>query len=271
MIALFLTSILVVSPGTATGNPDDADAAYREGLADRADAAKARPHFVRAAERYEAAWAAGARSPAVARNMAQARYLAGDLGLCIRDYRLGLRAFPHDLDLRAGLAFAREHVAYPHAGDLADVARPRDVGTPLDRLPLSFVQLAWTAVAIAGLGWLSLARAWVTARGGLALVGGVLVLAAAAAGAWLWWEDGRRRAHWDEPTAVVVAATDLRTGNSDEYPRRLDGRLPAGAELKVLGERGGWLHVELAGGTIGWIPRNHVTEVNPFQVLPASK
>jgi len=261
VIALVLASVLFASPGGPTPDLGAAEAAYRDGLDARADAAKARPHFVRAAELYEAAWDAGTRSPAIARNMAQARYLAGDPGRCVRDYRRGLREFPHDPGLRAGLAFARERVAYPHAGDLADAARPRDVGTPLDRLPLSFSQLAWVAVAAAGLGWLALARAWITARGGLALVGAALLLVAAAGGGGLWWEDGRRRAHWAEPTAVVTAPTDLRTGNSDEYPRRLDARLPAGAELKVLGERGGWLHVELAGGTVGWVPKALTVDV----------
>ena len=55
--------------------------------------------------------------------------------------------------------------------------------------------------------------------------------------------------------------TDLRTGNNDEYPKRLDPRLPAGVEMKVLGERGGWLHVELSGGAVGWVPRARVAEV----------
>src|SRR5262245_7966365 len=210
----------------------------------------ARPQFLRAAESYEAAWEGGAQTAAVARNMAQARYLAGDLGACIRDYRRGLRRFPHDPHLRAGLAFAREQVLYPHTGDLAEVARPREIGSPLDRIPLSFVQLAGLAVTVAGLGWLILARAWVSARGGLALAGGAMVLVAAVGGGWLWWEDGRRRAHFGEPTAVVVSAIDVRNGNSDEYPRRLDARLPAGVELKILGKRGGWLHVELGGGPV---------------------
>jgi tetratricopeptide (TPR) repeat protein len=257
---MVLTSVLVASPSTSRTDLADADAAYREGLEARADAAKARPHFLHAAELYEAAWDGGTRSPAVARNMAQARYLAGDIGSCIRDYRRGLKVFPHDPDLRAGLAFARDQVPYPHAGDLADAARPRDLDTSLDRLPVSFMKLAWIAVAVAGVGWLTLARAWVSARGGLALVGGAMVVAAAAGGGWLWWQDGRQRAHWEEPTAVIVSATELRTGNSDEYPRRVDARLPAGAELKFLGERGGWLHVELAGGPVGWVPKDHTTE-----------
>ena len=194
--------------------------------------------------------------------MAQARHLAGDLGTCVRDYRIGLRAFPHDRDLQAGLTFARAQVAYPLAGDLADAARPRDAGTLLDRLPVSFTRLAWAAVAAAGLGWLALARAWVAARGGLALVGGGLVLAAAAGGGWLWWEDGKLRGRWAQPTAVVVSPTDLRTGNSEEYPRRLDARLPAGAETKVLAERGGWLQVELGGGAVGWVPEDRTARVN---------
>jgi hypothetical protein len=266
VIALILTSVLAASPALAAANAAEslaaADSAYREGIDARADAAAARPYFIRAAELYEAAWDGGARTPAVARNMAQARYLAGDLGTSIRDYRRGLRAFPHDPGLPAGLTFARAQVAYPHAGDLAEAARPRDTGTLLDRLPVSFARLAWAAVAVAGIGWLTLARAWVTARGGLALVGGALVLAAAAAGGWLWREDGKLRARWAQPTAVVVAATDLRTGNSEEYPRRLDARLPAGVEMKVLGERGGWLQVELGGATVGWVPETRTTRVN---------
>jgi Bacterial SH3 domain len=54
----------------------------------------------------------------------------------------------------------------------------------------------------------------------------------------------------------------VRTGNSDEYPKRLEGRLPPGVELKILGERGGWLHVELARGGAGWVPKGRVAEVN---------
>lgn len=266
MIGQLLTAGLLMSPGIEPAGHSEflaaADAAYRDGLDARADSAKARPHFVRAGAAYEAAWDRGIRTPAVARNMAQARYLGGDLGACIRDYRLGLRIFPHDPGLRSGLAFARSQVAYPHVGELADNARPRIARSLLDRLTLSFVQLAGIAAAVAGLGWLILARAWIGARGGLAVAGGVLVLAGAAAGGWLWWEGEQQRTHWAERTAVVTTPTDLRTGNSDEYPKRLDGRLPPGVELKVLGERGGWLHVELGSGVAGWVPTGQVVTVD---------
>jgi hypothetical protein len=260
MTVLLLGVMLTASPGA---DPlADADADYRAGVEARADAARARPYFMRAAEAYEAAWAAGSRKPAVARNMAQSRYLAGDLGGCIRDYRRGLREFPHDPDLRAGLAFARNQVAYPLVGDLADAARPREAESILDRLPIPFHRLAWMAIAVSAVGWLTLARGWVTARGGLALTGGMLILLAVVGGGWLWWEDGKLRARWAEPAAAVTGSgTELRTGNSDEYPKRLDGRVPVGVELKVIGERGGWLHVELPGGPVGWVPKPRVVEV----------
>jgi hypothetical protein len=258
VIELFMMSMITVSPGHELG---EAEAAYREGIANRNDAARARPHFVHAAELYEAAWQAGARTSAGARNMAQARYLAGELGACIRDYRLALRQFPHDPDLKAGLEFAREQVAYSRTGDVAEATRPRDAHSVLDRLPVSFIRLAALTALVAALGWLALARAWVSGRRGLGLVGGTVVLVAAAGGGWLAWEDSQQRAHWSEPAAVVAAPTDLRTGNSEEYPRRLDARLPAGAELKLLGERGDWLHVELGGGVVGWVPREHVVEI----------
>ena len=249
-------------PETGADSLADADVAYVAGLGERADSAKARPHFLRAAAGYERAWASGGRTPAVARNLAQCRLLAGDLGRAIAAYRRGLRLFPHDRDLQRGLAYVRSRVEYPLTGDLAEAARPRDPGGLLTRAPMPFVRLGGLALAIWAVGWFVLARAWVTVRGGWAVGGGGLILAAAGLGGWLAWEDDRLRAHWAEPAAVVLGSgADLRTGNSDEYPKRLDGRLPAGVELKVLGRRGGWLHVDLADGTAGWVPAGRAVEV----------
>jgi hypothetical protein len=239
-----------------------AEESYRAGLEARADTATARPHFRRSAEAYDRLWESGRRTPAVARNMAQARLLAGDVGRAIRDYRRGLRLAPHDAELRDGLEFARSQVAYPRDGELGGIAGPRDTESLAERLRLPFPALVSAVIVVSAAGWFVLARAWITARGGLALFGGTLVLAAIAFGGWLWWEDDRLRARWAEPTAVVIALTDLRTGNSDEYPRRIDVRLPAGVEVRVLGDRGGWLHVELADGTAGWVPGRRAAVVD---------
>ena len=59
---------------------------------------------------------------------------------------------------------------------------------------------------------------------------------------------------------VVTATPDtpFRTGNSSEYPPRLEHPLPAGVELRRLAERGGWVQVQLNGGPVGWVPRDHI-------------
>jgi hypothetical protein len=263
-VLLGVLGIIGPSPGEpvpVAGDLREAEAAYRAGLEEREDGARARPHFLRAAVAFERAWDEGHRTPAVARNAAQSRLLAGDLGRCIAAYRRGLALFPHNRDLRFGLAHARSRVEYPLTGDLVDAARPRDPPTVLDRLRVPVLGLAGIALAAWALGWWLLARAWMTVRGGMALFGGVVVVAALALGAWLVWEDRRLRSHWREPTAVLSTSADLRTGNSDEYPKRLEGRLPAGVEARILGRRGGWLHIELANGTAGWVPGGRVVIV----------
>jgi hypothetical protein len=246
VIPLLLTAMLGATAA-------DAEASYRAGLVARADGAVARRYFTEAAVGFEAMWDRGDRTPGAAMNMAQARLLAGDVGRAVRNYRLGLQKFPHDPGLKRGLEYARGLVNYPQAGDVADQARPRDPVSVLDRVPLTIPQLIFGLAVVTAVGWIALARGAIVRRGGLALFGAVVAAGGTAAGAGVWWEDDRARSRWAEPTAIVLTATELRTGNSDEYPKRLDGRLPAGAELRVLGERGGWRHVELAGGVAGWV------------------
>ena len=242
--------------------PADPEASYRAGLAARADAGVARPHFVAAAEGFEERWSRGDRSPGLASNMAQARLLAGDVGRAIRNYRQGLRAFPHDPGLKRGLQFARGEVRYPLASDVGDLARPRETGSLLERLPVTISRLIAGAAVLAAVGWVTLARAAIVRRGGLALVGAAMVVGATAVGSWGWVEDDRARRHWGERTAVVIGQGDEpRTGNSEQYPKRIDGRLPAGTELRVLGDRGGWLHVELGSGIAGWVRGDRAVEV----------
>lgn len=240
----------------------EAAAEYRAGLELREDSARARPHFIRAAEAYEVQWANGMRSPELARNMAQARLLAGDLGRAIRDYRRGLSVAPHDSELRRGLQRAREQVAYPLTGDVAQAARPQEHLSAIDRIGIPLPRLALAIVALWAVGWFLLARSWLTCRGGLAFLGGAFVVAAMLLGGGLLWEAGRAQSQWSTPTAVVVNPVELRSGNSDEYPRRLDGKLPAGVEIRVLGVRGGWLHVELADGSAGWLPSTATVPVD---------
>src|SRR5947208_15599362 len=57
----------------------DTNKAFAEGAERRADAAKARPAFARAARGYDELWHRGFRNPALALNRARAHRQAGDL------------------------------------------------------------------------------------------------------------------------------------------------------------------------------------------------
>jgi tetratricopeptide (TPR) repeat protein len=234
----------------------EAEAAYRAGLEARADAAKARPCFARAAAAYERLWQIGPRTPALARDLAQTHLLAGDLARAIRTYRLGLRLAPSDRDLRVGLDFARQQVAYPVTGSLTESARPRERRSLLHVAPAILFYAAAGGLYL--LGCLGLARGWMTRRPSWWAVGGAgLILAAALAGGTAW--EAQRRADERRPFAVVAGGgTGLHKGNGDEFPLRVPERLPEGVELSVLAERGGWLQVQLAGGEVGWLDRARV-------------
>src|SRR5262249_58573669 len=68
----------------------DANKAFAEGTELRADSAKARPKFARAARGYDEVWALGYRNPALALNRARAHRLAGDLPGAIVAFHDGL-------------------------------------------------------------------------------------------------------------------------------------------------------------------------------------
>jgi hypothetical protein len=232
-----------------------ADAAYRAGLEARADANRAREQFARAANSYDHIWANGLRNAAVARNCAQAHLLAGDVGRAIAAYCGGLRLAPHDQSLREGLNYARGRVAYPLESNLARLARPRESWSLLSWAPIHVCSLGAAFLYLAG--WLALARAWTKRRSSWWIGGGILIAAAIGLYSTVAIEERTLNdRHSDAKPAVTVGAeTPFRTGNSSEYPPRLEAPLPAGVEVHFLAERGGWAQIQLAGGPIGWVPR----------------
>ena len=266
MIALLLMATMAVAPDdseAAISNGDLlalAESEYRAGIDARADAAKARPHFAKAAAAYERLWRNGHRSAGLARHLAQAYLLAGDLPQAIRAYHLGMRLVPHDSDLQAGISYAREQVRYPMTGNLSEIGRYRDRNSILRYAPAWFYGLM--AIAIYSLALLSLARGWMSRRPIWWVTGGVLgVLAMLTTAAALW--ENKHIADDNALSLVVVKGdgTMLHRGNGTEFPIRLTERLPEGVEMLVLTERGGWLQVQLAGGVVGWVDARRVVRV----------
>ncbi len=236
-----------------------ADSQYEAGLAARDDSKKARPHFREAAVAYERLWQHGIHNPELARDLAQAHLLAGDLAGAIRAYQMGLRLAPFDKELRNGLAYAREQVQYPLTGNLAESCWPREEASLLQLAsPDRLRGIAELLYLFAMAAW---ARAWMTRRALWWSVGGVLAVAAMVLSCWILFAEHRLTEAKSALAVVKQNNTSLQRGNSTDYPARLNDRLPAGVELNVLAERGGWLQVKLAGGEIGWIEKNSVVTV----------
>jgi hypothetical protein len=228
------------------------DAAFRDGLDLRADAAAARPKFVEAAKGYDAAWQAGGRTAAAATNRARAHALAGDLPGAIAAVHAGLRLAPYDAELLGDLEILRDAVVYPQA------VRPARPGGLRSRVsPWDVLVFAALASVLGGVG---LARQFTTRDGWAvpaAAVGGFGLLVAAAAG-WQLAREERREAA--KPVLVVVRDTTPRKGNGDTYPGLTEWRLPRGGEVRELHRRGGWVQAELANGVVGWLPESVVIQ-----------
>jgi hypothetical protein len=230
----------------------DANKAFAEGVELRADAARARPKFARAARGYDEVWDCGYHNPALALNRARARRLAGDLPGAIAAFHDGLAVARYDRSLQVALEEARAAVAYPVEGELAAQCRPRSRWSVGKRVSPAEAYLA------AGLLWLlvclGVARFAMTRAGGWLAFAGVWLACLGLLGG-LWWHDWRlREADESRPRVVVRDDVFLRKGNAEVYPPRLEPRLPRGVEARELTRRGGWVQVQLAGGAVGWLP-----------------
>lgn len=244
-MTFLLTLLIAVEPMT----PEEH---YRRALENRADARLAQPHLIAAAEAWEARWDHGEHTPSIAVNAGRARALAGDLARAIRNLRRGLAQFPHDVELRQELDRARGKVLFPEVGELAD-CRPRATRSPFDRIPIPIVMIKTLALLLAGFGWWQIYRGSGQRQLSTIVVGVVVVVIGIVMFGSIRRDELRQRDEWQSNVVIAVRATDVRSGNAVEYPRRVDGKLPAGAEARRLTERGGWIQVELPNGTIGWI------------------
>ncbi len=235
---------------------------YRAGLDAREDSARAIPHFAGAATAYERLWQRGISNHFLAANRARAYLLAGELGHAIAAYREGLMVFPHDRTLRTELQYAREQVAYPVHGGLAEQCRPQERSPLLREASLAtlwpwLIGLYSVACLVLARAWMKRSRDWAR-LGGFLLGLGILVLVATLYSEFLIREEQR------VPALVIgEPGTPLFAGNGEHYPTRLD-RLPAGVEARILTQRGEWIQIQLKGGMVGWIPassalivRNH--------------
>jgi tetratricopeptide (TPR) repeat protein len=233
----------------------EAEQAFRIGTSASTPEAQA-VAFRQAAEHYEALRERGCQNAALFRNQGNAYLLAEDLPQAILAFRRGLRLAPGDADLQAGLAQARARVLYPSSESFG---RPPVEHWPPALPHPSLGMLLLLTAALYTLGCLGVAR-WfmLRRRAALVLAGGAFLFASVAAAAVLYTCMERR----DAITYPIVIVNEddviLRKGPGARYEKRSDLKLHRGIEGRLRFERAGWLQVQLAGGEVGWMPRDIV-------------
>jgi hypothetical protein len=178
-----------------------------------------------------------------------AALLAGDLPHAIEAYRLGLMLDPDDTTTRQALDLARSQVDY---------ATPEERRQLETAFPDEFLGRRWLrrwGTLMAGVVSTLAAVVWLCGKTIHRLVLAAMLESIALFIGGAWYFDRHDRLV-NQPTSLVVIRTPtwLRTGNHEEFPPRRDHLLPAGVEARLLSRHEDWVRVELADGTIGWIP-----------------
>lgn len=184
----------------------------------------------------------------------KAAVVAGHLPDAIRTFRLGLSEHPGDRELIDLLEAARDLVGYPFPGEPTERMRPAppsDWDRWVGDWELTALGVGFTALFATGLALRFTTRPrWAVPLAIFGLFGLVAVTAT------LVWPRER-----PGPLAVVAGkGVVLRTGNDDSYLPRVFHPLPRGTEGTVLGRRGGWVQLQLAGGAVGWVRESAVIE-----------
>lgn len=261
-----LLSLLLIAD-TAGGPPlsleelaAGADQACEEALAVR-DGPRAPMLFRKAAKRYENLRRRGLDSALLERNLGNAWFLAGDVPRAILAYRRGLGLGSHDQALRDGLEYARAHVRYV---DASSFGRPPKDGWLPAWTRTNATVLGTLAFSLYALAWALLARAWITQKWLLLAAMALAWAGVAGAAGILLAQVGHRQK--DTALPPVIVAQDgvlLRKGNGLAYPPAHPIPLWRGVEARRRFVRADWVQLELAGGEVGWVPRQALVMDEP--------
>jgi len=200
----------------------------------------------------------GMHSAGLYYNRGNARFLAGDYGRAIADYRRAQRLDPTLADAVRNLAEARARVGLK----IDDKAGARATSALLSWHTLIPPGLRlWTgAGAFAGVWLLLLLRL----RGGGGMPprwsAGALAAVAVLCAASLWMQH---RAETVAPPGVIVEDRAVGRKGPDEraYEPSFTEPLRAGVEVDVLESRANWLNVRLGDGRTTWVPAGAVEKV----------
>src|SRR5207248_858527 len=105
--------------------------------------------------------------------------------------------------------------------------------------------------------WLTVTRWLMTRRGSLLVAGGSALIFVGGLASMLVVQMQHARFEAEHPRVVIARdKVVLRKGNGDAYPPRYETPVNRGVEARLLFARNDWLQIELAGGEVGWVPRD---------------
>jgi tetratricopeptide (TPR) repeat protein len=205
--------------------------------------------YAAAVTAYQAIVDAGTEDGTLFYNLGNAYFKTGELGRAIANYRRAQTLMPRDPDVAANLSLARAQTRDQLASD---------DGSPAVSLVRRLLVDWTTANEVAFLAlvlWMVLCLlvvvgiAWPGTRASMrpitAVVCVLLVLAILSLG--VRWADGLQ----GDPAVIVAQAAEARSGPGDEYLTEFT--LHAGAELRILEQRSGWVRAALPGDLQGWL------------------
>jgi tetratricopeptide (TPR) repeat protein len=209
--------------------------------------------FAEAAAAYQALVDAGVEDGTLYYNLGNAYFKAGDLGRAILNYRRAQRLLPRDADVATNLQLAHAQTVdrlESDGGTLADFVR---------RVLVEWTTLDEAAAITLGL-WVVLCALIVAAilwpRGRQVLTYGIAVVAVLLAVGMLSVGVHVSEARSKAPAVVVAPSMEVRSGPGEDYLTEFS--LHAGAEIRVLEQRNGWVRIALPGDLQGWMPSEAV-------------
>lgn len=247
---------LLISLSFVAAQPEPSEAsarsAFQTGMESRDDARAARAAFAKSARHYSALWSEGRRTPELAQAWARAEFLSGRRATAIAVVHSGLKLSPWHAGLQADLEVYRDAVP------LSDptLRTPRNSGWQyrIGPWPL-FAGFTFCCVAI-GIG--------ITRRYSIASRDAPIWLSVGFLGLFIVMISARQR-HIEfqesRPVWVVRSESTLRRGNAESYPAALEVVLPTGVEVRDCNRRGGWMQVQLANGSLGWLPESELLRI----------
>lgn len=255
MLAAFGAILLTVSAGAQTQDAlEQALTAYAAGMQSE-DRDVRIQRFTEAERLFRAALSKQGASAALWTNLGNAALQAERPGSAILAYRRALILDPGYARAKKNLAHARERmpdwVPTPGSDGLFDTfffwhnSLGRSTSTTVAALGFLGMCLLLSGSLLFRLPLLRY-PAFVLGVIWIALIASVLA-------------DPARFAH--QEAVVTVPEAQARAADSINAPMRFGQSLPEGAEVRILEDRGGWIHIELQNGRDGWLTTHQVERI----------